>query len=232
MAIYKELYLNDKKCWESKRIPLNHQPEFDILDNQCYGYNQRIWIENLNTKNRLFVQLQRQEKSSRRNVICRNVQVSFSSRNDWVYPNRLATIAKWSVIEDLSKNTYQPISLQHIAAATSIKKLNSLESCELLHVFNIVKNKQIFIRAGPNHERKIYNFANIVKHFIYKKIEFEPIAPLEYFEHVIMNPVPFCIHCGIFGKIEKSTCWCNLCNFLRFVGVFTTNIEKSYHHTK
>lgn len=53
---------------------------------------------------------------------------------------------------------YQPISLQNIAAATSIKKLNSFKSCELLFVSNTLKNKQLFIRAGPNHERKLYSF--------------------------------------------------------------------------
>lgn len=128
--------------------------------------------------------------------------------------------ASWPVIKNLSENKYEPISLQNIAAAASINKLTTLESCDLLFVFNIVKYKQILVRAGPNHERKIYNFSNIVKHFIYKK-DFAPLASLEYFEHVIINPAPFCIHCGIFEKIEKSMCWCSLCNFLRFAGVFT-----------
>lgn len=67
----------------------------------------------------------------------------------------------------------------------------------------IVKDKQIFVRAGPYHERKLYNFCNIVKNFIYKK-DFVPLAPLEYFENVTLNPAPFCIHCGIFKKIEKA----------------------------
>lgn len=123
MASINEMYLSDKKYLGTKNIPFNHQPEFDILDIQCYGYNQRIMMENLQEKNRLFVQLLRQEKSLRKNVTCKNVEVSLSTISDWVYLNKLNHIyAKWSVIEDLSLKTYQPISLQNIAAAKSIIK--------------------------------------------------------------------------------------------------------------
>lgn len=157
-------------------------------------------------------------------MIWERVELLFNTIADWVYRNKLNHVyASWPVIKDLSKNNYyEPISLQNIAAAGSINKLSTLESYELLNVFNIVKDKQIFVRAGPYHERKLNNFCNIVKNFIYKK-DFVPLAPLEYFENVTLNPAPFCIHCGIFKKIEKSMCWCLLCNFLRFAGLFTMN---------
>lgn len=240
MASLKKLYLIDKKKYlKSKEDPFDHfyQPEFDILDTYCYGINRRIMIEDLVEKNRLFVHLQRQTNSysNKKFVICKHVNISFNTRSTWIYCNSQVdpdmhdhAYEKWAVIKDLSQKTYQPMSLQNIAAAKSIKILNNFETCQLFSVFNVVKNKEIFVRAGPNHKRTIYNFANIVKHFIYKK-EYEPIVPLEYFEHVKMNPAPFCFNCGLFQKIEMSKCWCNLCEFLRYAGVFTTNIEKPYH---
>lgn len=227
-ASIQELYSNDVKFLKSKKIPLNHRPEFDILDVHCYGYNQRITMEHLNEKDRLFIQLQR--LANCKNVICRSIEVSFATKVDWICcKKRSYTFAQLAVFEDLSKKkTYQPLCLQNIAAAPSIKILNSLQSHQLLAVFKMVKNKGIFIRAGLNHERKLYSFVNIVKHFMYKK-EIEPLASIEYFVNVVVNPSPFCIQCGLFQKIEKSMCWCKVCTFLRIVGVFTSNIEKPYH---
>lgn len=227
MAHIKELFSNDKIFLESKKIPYKHQPEFDLLDSHCYGFNQRINMENLDQKNNLFRQLQRQARGQ--SVFCKNIKVAFNIKCDWISRKTACYMyTKWTKITDLSKNKHQPISLQNIAAAASIKKLIYFESHILFAVFNMVKNKQIFIRAGPDHERKVYNFANIIKNFMYK-IEYEPIVSLEYFDHVTLNPAPFCIHCGLFKKIEISMCWCNLCNFLRFACVFTINIEKPYH---
>lgn len=114
-----------------------------------------------------------------------------------------------------------PMSLLDITAAASVQmfKHASVQSDLLLSIFNSVKKKEIFIRCGPNHERMIYSFANIIKHFIYQKNEFEPFASAKYFENIAMNPIPSCIHCGLFEKIQKSMCWCALCNFLRFAWI-------------
>lgn len=225
MASIKELYSNDKIILKSKEIPLKHQPEFDILDFHCYGYNERITMEDLKGKNRLFLRLQRE--ACGRNVFCKNINVAFNIKCYWICKKKLYIYAKWSKITDLSKKSSANISAKYCRCGID-KKLNYFEGPILLFVFNLVKNKQIIIRAGPDHERKIYNYANIIKNFMYKN-EIEPIVPLEYFEHVKVDATPFCIHCGLFQKIQNSMCWCNLCNFLRFAGVFTRNIEKLYH---
>lgn len=229
-SIIKTLFLIDKKKLETKTTDFYHQLEFDVLDTNCYGLNQRITLQNDREKYVLFLQLQRQN----REVICRNIGLSCSIKSDWVRCNKEPQYiyAKWPEIKILSNQIYQPLTLLNIVAAATIKIINDFDSSELLFVFNIVKNKVIFIRAGPNHERKLYNFANIVKHFMYKK-EIEPILPIEYFVNVIINPVSFCICCGIFQKIEQSLCFCKLCKFLRYAYGFTSNIEKPYHtHTK
>lgn len=215
-----------KKLFRGKTKHFRHLPEFDILDVQCYGLNQRITMENSQDKNRMFIHLQHLSRAN--SVICDRVNLLFNTITDWVYCNRVNHVYGWTLLRDLSKNIYEPYRLQNIAAAAGINKLLTLKYCELMIVFNIVKEENILIRAGPNHERKVYNFANVVKHFIYKK-KFEPLATLEYFHHIQMNPVPFCIHCGIFKKIEKSLCACALCHFLRYAGVFTSKIERPYH---
>lgn len=227
-----KLYLLDKKQLESKEIYESyHRPEFDILD-CCYGYNQRLLMENLKEKNRLFVYLQRWIQSKRKEMICKIIDVSFNITSDWIdctKPDHL--YAKLCTIEDLSVHQRVPMSLLDITAAAAVQmfKHASVQSDLLLSIFNSVKKKEIFIRCGPNHERMIYSFANIIKHFIYQKNEFEPFAPAKYFENIAMNPIPFCIHCGLFEKIQKSMCWCPLCNFLRFACVFTKKIEHPYH---
>lgn len=136
--------------------------------------------------------------------------------------------AKWAVIDDLSVKKHEPFKLCNIAAARTINLLKNIEYHELLRIFNSVKNKLIYIRAGQNNERKLYSFSNIVKNFMYKK-KIDPLVTLEYFDNVIVNPTPFCIHCGLFKKIEESLCCCKLCNFLRFACVFTAKIERPYH---
>lgn len=227
----RKMYWEDKK-YEQPIVSYNHQTKLDVLDRICYGRNQRILMENTMEKQRIFRQLKRLVCSRGNNFVCRKIDISFNINcGGWINTKKRNFLYSMQpVITNLSENIYQPIALQNIAAAGSVKNLNCYGSRELLFVFNIVKRKEIIIRAGPDHERKLYNFAAIIKHFLYRK-EFEPIATKQYFEDVTMNPSVFCIHCGIFKKIEKSMCWCSLCNFLRNVGVFTTKIEKPYHAT-
>lgn len=168
MESIKKMYLSDKKELESKEIYNNyHRDEFDILD-RCYGYNQRLLMENLSEKYRLYMNLQRQTKP----VICANINVSFNTIVDWIdcrKPDHL--FATLCAIENLSVHQRVPMSLLNIAAAASVKMFNndSVESDLLLAIFNVVKEKEISIRCGVDHERMIYNFANIIKNFIYKK---------------------------------------------------------------
>lgn len=231
MENIKEMYLFDKQETESnkKKIYIDyHRPEFDILDN-CYNYNQRLLMEDLPEKNRLYLNLQRQINSIRKNVVCAHIGISFTTIIDWIDCRASdRPFAKLCAIENVSVHRYEPLSLQNIAAAASVKILNNVKSCDLFAIFNVLKGKNILIRCGPDHERMIYNFDNIIKNFIYKN-KFNSLVPAKYFENVAMDPIPFCIHCGIFKKIQNSMCWCGLCNFLRFACVFTKKIERFCH---
>lgn len=229
----RKMYLEDKKYGQAI-VSRFHQAEFDILDRFCYGRNQRILTGCPKEKQRLFTYLQRLVCLRGGNdIVCSHIDMSFNINScGWISTKEKNFLyAKQSVINNLTENIYQPMSLQSFAAAASVKNLNKYNSCELLFVFNVMKRKEIIIRAGPEHERKLYNFAGIIKHFLYRNV-FEPIATLQYFQHVTMKPSVFCIHCGMYEKIEKSMCLCSLCNFLRINGVFTSKIEKSYHTTK
>lgn len=228
-SFIKDLYLSNKKTCKRRGNTIHHKVGLDVLDLVSYGYNQRMVMETLSEKKRYFTHFQRYLNSEEKSILCKYVKISFSIKSGWIdvkKPNH--AYAEWSAINDLSNNTYSPFSLHNIAAAKAIKTLHCLDTCELLNIFNTVKSKVIFVRAGPNHERTLYNFSSIVRQFMFKKA-FEPLAPKIFFEHVVMNPVPFCLDCGFFRKIEKSMCVCGLCNFLRYALVFTLKVEKPYH---
>lgn len=146
------------------------------------------------------------------------------------YIKKEESIFRYSIISDIQKATYNPLSLKHIAAAKSIPMLENYNSNILIGIYKATKNQDLYLRVGTVAERRNYKFANIVKHIIYKQM-YEPLTCLQYFENLKLNPTSFCVDCGLIKKAESYRCFCIPCYVLQGTLQFTPAVERPFHTT-
>lgn len=174
--------------------------------------------------------LRKCQQSNSKIITCeKNVYLSLSmpSSFGWIWKGR--SLFPTAIVKDLAQANHQPMSLQHIAATSSVQILKKCTPTMLFVVYSVVKDKHFCIRAGKEEIRKSYDYTSIVKNYLFKQC-YDPLVSSEYFENIEKNPVPFCIKCGLFSKIEKTAaCSCSMCVFLRFALAFTPSVEKPYH---
>lgn len=234
--VVNEMFLNDKEylqnidnrgyfCFE--KIDTEDRLE-EYYHHELFRSDERSNLEKIELFNTLLRVLLRLGLRECPGFICDIVGLSFTTPKCYGFIYRCESIISRSVIRDLTKATYSPLSLKHIAAAKSISSLKLYKSEILIGIYNATKNQDLFIRVGEKISRKTYKFSNIVKHFIYKQ-SYEPLVAPEYFEILNLKPTPFCIHCGLRRKIEQNWCWCPLCNLLREAIAHTSIVEKPFH---
>lgn len=163
-------------------------------------------------------------------VNCNKTQLSFVILKQYGFIRKPESIFRYLEIKDMQKAIFNPFSLQHIAAARSIPMLKHYGSSVLIGIYNATKNQDLYIRAGEMMERTHFKFANIVKHHIYKQT-YGPLATLQFFENLELNPTPFCIACGLILKTYGHHCSCRACRLLREALQFTSFVERPFHTT-
>lgn len=229
------MYLSDKETlesyqktvadeWSCRRDcddPLEHFYSINLQPNTLTDR------ENVDIFNDILFQIQETGCSG---IICGAVELSFTSTKCDQHITKVESIFPQSVVKDLAKATFNPLSLKHIAAAQAISALKHCKPNILIGVYNATKNQDLYIRVGDVNTRKNYKFANIVKQHIYKQT-YEPLVTLQYFKNLELNPAPFCVHCGIIQKIDDVFCCCMLCDLFRGILLFTPIVEKPFHTT-
>lgn len=136
-------------------------------------------------------------------------------------------------IVDPAVRGHQPFSLKLIAAASSVRVLGRQSKSTLMRVNTLVHNSSMYVRVGPPSARRHYKFANIVKHYIYEKLELSPPLVKEtYFENVAIRAVPFCVKCGIIANAmcpTQNRMNCGVCLLLQYFILFSAHIEHTAH---
>lgn len=163
-------------------------------------------------------------------IVCAKSQLSITSAIPDQRINNAESIFHRAIVKDLAKAIFNPLSLQHIAAAQSVWALKYYKPKILVGIYNATKNQELYIRVGALAARRNYRFANIVKHYIYKQA-FTPLVRSNYFKSLELSPKPFCVNCGLIQKTDKSYCWCVVCHLARCAIVFTPKAEKPFHTT-
>lgn len=110
-------------------------------------------IENVSAFNSMLTLLRLGED---REIICTKAQLSLTSTMPNQRINRAESIFHRSIIKDLSKATFNPFSLQHIAAAQSVRVLKNYKPNVLVGVYNATKNQDLYVRVGALMTRKNY----------------------------------------------------------------------------
>lgn len=171
-------------------------------------------------------------RNGKTDITCAHTYITYNipptfgwlKKGDKLYPK--------SIIKDgrTGEKTYQPLSLQHLAAAKSVGTLILHNLSELYGIFNIVKDKALYVRVGPEHSRKQFKFKTIIKHLLYLKIK-EPLVTEDLYMMFYQNPTPICRQCGFCVEIEKleSFSRCNFCALLKWAVAPTPMVEKPYH---
>lgn len=93
--------------------------------------------------------------------------------------------------------------MKHIAAAASVEQITFTKLPVRLSLHNAIKSRELYIRAGLEHERKIYSSGDIVKNHLYQRI-CRQLCASKYFANVCLNPTPFGPNCGVYKKIEEN----------------------------
>lgn len=221
-----EMYVIDKKKLKKRRNFVNHQPEDDRLD-IYYCRNLDPFMHKVSRQIKWLNNLARQVLRLQNDRACYALHISFNISENFDCIWREETLR--SIITDLSKNVYQPFSLQHISAAAAIPELKKCEPHILLGVYTAVKNKGFAIRAGKIHQRKMFEFSTILKNYMYKHAH-ESLVDIAYFENLEKTAsTAICFKCGLINYIKKNVCRCHMCDIMRFALVDTPIIEKSFH---
>lgn len=185
--------------------------------------------------NDLVLQLRRR---SNEDIFCSKLNISFNVPNYYGWLKRGSAAYPRSIIKDLTKATFEPFTLQHLAAANVVPHLKRYEPEILIGVYNATKNRYLYIRHGEETRRKIHLFSNMVKHFIYKRLGKPSLVGSLYLPFIEINPKPFCVKCGLIRKIENGmddfNCefvnfHCLLCEFSTNAIVHTPIVEKLCH---
>lgn len=230
----KDMYLKDKAFLHWSLCSKYHNLVDDRLEEASNYYrNLRGGLHDEGDKVFLFNKMvSRWQQNGRTDMVCCTKFISFSVPKCYSWMKKGEVVYPRSIIKDLTKASFQPFSLQHIAAARSIPTLKHQKAEILIGIYNATKTQNFYVRVGGPTKRKSYLFANIVKHHIYKQMH-EPLVDLLYFEHVERSPKPICFKCGLIRKIEDDSigapCYCLMCNFLRYVIASTPIIEKPFH---
>lgn len=104
-------------------------------------------------------------------------------KGDRLYPKSIITDGR------TVEKTYQPFSLQHLAAAKSVGTLILHDLSELCGIYNMMKDNSLYVRIGSEHSRKQFKFEKIMKHVLYIKIK-KPLATAEFYMKFIRIPHP------------------------------------------
>lgn len=157
------MFEEDRKKLSSIEKRFCHRPEDDRLDHFYQINVDGNWKINSERKYLVEYLLLSLRQGNFQNLICETTNISFNfiRHNDLDWKDK--NLFLFSKIKDLSTGNYNPLSLQHIAAAGSIKVLEKYDVNILLHVYNLINNKIFSIRAGEAHSRRNYDSKNIVK---------------------------------------------------------------------
>lgn len=109
--------------------------------------------------------------NNQRSAQCDEVKSSITLPESfgWIEKNKTKLPSRL-IAKDISKQTFQPFALQHIAAAESVEKLLKCDISHLMGMYNMMKIKKLNIRVGIEHERKMYNFASIIENHMYQRL--------------------------------------------------------------
>lgn len=226
------MYENDKKNIKRAKNHSEPMPEDDLLDNFFYINNGSEVCDD-DDKVRIFNILQRSWIYNDRKPLtcdsCNGISFSIPACFGWI--SRGQHLFPRAIVNDSSQTYRQPMKLQHIAAASSVRVLKNYNWIILLGVYIAMRYEYICIRTGKEEKRKAYDFSCIVLNYIYKQC-CEPLVSPEYFENIEKRPKPFCFKCGLFKKItEINYHICHVAYYLKGTALFTPIVEKPYHFT-
>lgn len=215
----KDLFMFDLNT----RIIAMQEDSYNITDDKTGQY---FWF---NTTNMFHKEVFNMLRSNRilRNMKQNAVDVTCSENQI------LFKLTKQLQVERLNEKK-RPYSLKHFAAAKLTTILGRYDINTLGSIFIQVRQNNLPIRVGRFNDRILLNFEDIIKKYIYKKIN-RTLVNDRYFENVRIRPSPGCITCM---RITQETdrfdtiCWCDICYILRRGMEYSKAIEISSHYTK